>query len=154
MNIITIPNPILKTKLDPITDFSNMAQVGAEMEETAIRNNLVSLAANQIGFNGRIFVMNIAPMSEISSFISFINPVVKPVKDSGKSFDWEECGSIPNLACLVERWNRIVIGANSTDGSNFELTLNGYIARIAQHELNHLDGILMSDKARQRRFVK
>ncbi len=158
MDVLKIPNNILTSKANPINDFSGMESIAGEMIDSAIRNNLVGLAGNQVGILERIFVINV--MAELSDekspagFITFINPIIKPVKEKGKSYGWEGCGSIPNLACLVERWNHVIITANSTAGEVFSLPLFGIDARIAQHELNHLDGILMTSKARQRQVIK
>jgi len=84
----------------------------------------------------------------------FINPTIKRHKDKGTSWDWEGCGSIPNLLCFVERHNSITVNYTSTNGESKSLDLSGYLARIAQHEQDHLLGVLITDKARQRKVVK
>jgi len=76
MNILTIPNKILTSQAEKVTDFSGMAQVIADMIQLAGENNLIGLAGNQVGLLQRIFIMNISD-NEIPYFKAFINPKTK-----------------------------------------------------------------------------
>lgn len=150
MQILKVPNPILKTKCEDIQHVSIelLGQI-EEMIQTAKDAELVGMASNQVGLLHNVFVMNMG-----ENWQAFINPVIKRHKDKGTSWDWEGCGSIPNLLCFVERHNSITVNYTSTDGESKSLDLSGYLARIAQHEQDHLLGVLITDKARQRKVVK
>ena len=149
MELLKIPNPVLKTKCENIPHVS-MELLGQidEMIQIAKDNNLVGMAANQVGLLQNVFVMNVG-----ENWQAFINPVIKRHNENGKSWDWEGCGSIPNLLCLVERHNIIDVNYMSIDGESKSIQLSGFLARIAQHETDHLLGILITDKARQRKKV-
>ena len=149
MQLLKIPNPVLKTKCENILHVS-MELLGQidEMIQIAKDNNLVGMAANQVGLLQNIFLMNMG-----ENWQAFINPVIKRHNEKGKSWDWEGCGSIPNLLCLVERHNVIDVNYMSNDGESKSIQLSGFLARIAQHESDHLLGILITDKARQRKRV-
>ena len=150
MQILKTPNPILKTKCEDIPHVSMelLLQID-EMIQTAKDAELVGMAGNQVGILQSVFVMNMG-----ENWQAFINPVIKRHKDKGTSWDWEGCGSIPNLLCFVERHNSITVNYTSTDGESKSLDLSGYLARIAQHESHHLQGILITDIARERRRIK
>lgn len=149
MQILKVPNPILKTKCQDVTDLFYIEGIVNEMIQTAKDADLVGMAANQIDILQNVFVMNMG-----KNWQAFINPVIKRHKEKGTKWDWEGCGSIPNLACLIERHNSITINYTSVEGENKSIELTGYLARIAQHEFDHLQGILITDKARQRKAVK
>lgn len=150
MQILKTPNPILKTKCEDIPHVSMelLLQID-EMIQTAKDAELVGMAGNQVGILQSVFVMNMG-----ENWQAFINPVIKRHKDKGTSWDWEGCGSIPNLLCFVERHNSITVNYTSTDGESKSLDLSGYLARIALHEYDHLQGVLITDKARQRKVLK
>jgi peptide deformylase len=151
MQILKIPNPILTTKAQDVTDFNTAGILAADMITTAQKAGLVGLAASQISILQRIFVVNFSLMGENSydNFKVFINPVIKVNQKAGKNFAWESCGSIPKLSALVERHNEISIHAKNEMGIDFEIGAKGIIARICLHEQDHLFGILITSKARQ-----
>ena len=150
MQILKVPNPILKTKCEDVNHVSMklLLQID-EMIQIAKDAELVGMASNQVGLLHNVFVMDMG-----ENWQAFINPVIKRHKDKGTSWDWEGCGSIPNLLCFVERHNSITVNYTSIDGESKSLDLSGYLARIAQHEQDHLLGVLITDKARQRKVVK
>lgn len=150
MQILKTPNKILKTKCDDVPHVSmELVFQIEEMIQTAKDAELVGLAFNQVGILQNVFVMNMG-----ENWQAFINPEVKRNKDKGTSWDWEGCGSIPNINCLVERHNSVTVSYTSTGGESKSLDLSGYLARIVQHEQDHLLGVLITDKARQRKVVK
>jgi len=149
MELLKIPNSVLKTKCENVLGVSMelLLQID-EMIKIAKDNNLVGMAGNQVGLLQNIFVMDMG-----ENWQAFINPVIKRHNENGKSWDWEGCGSIPNLLCLVERHNIIDVNYMSIDGESKSIQLSGFLARIAQHESDHLLGILITDKARQRKKI-
>ena len=150
MQILKVPNPILKTKCEDIPHVSIelLGQI-EEMIQTAKDAELVGMASNQVGLLHNVFIMNMG-----ENWQAFINPTIKRYKDKGTSWDWEGCGSVSNIICLVERHNSITVNYTSIDGESKSLDLSSYLARIALHEYDHLQGILITDKARQRKVLK
>lgn len=160
MQILKTPNPILKTKCEDIPHVSIelLGQID-EMIKTTNDAELVGMASNQVGLLHNVFVMNMTIQKEDEekqpdNWQAFINPTIKRHKDKGTSWDWEGCGSIPNILCLVERHNSIAVNYTSIDGESKSIELSGYLARIALHEFDHLQGVLITDKARQRKVLK
>ena len=158
MIILTVPKfeEFLKQKTAEVADFSSMPELAANMLETAKENNLVGLAANQVGILQRVFVADMGytgRKSDVPNWVVFINPIVKGVKDGGRSSSPEGCASIPSTQCVVERWNRVVIEAQDENGEYFNMVLKGSRARAVQHELDHLNGVLITSKSKgTRRF--
>lgn len=157
MNILTIPNKLLTTHGDDVTDFTEAQTLAERMIDTAKENNLAGLAANQVGILSRIFVMdlnaNADGLESPHDFIVFINPKTKVDQSAGQSAMFEGCASIPNKVGLVMRWNKLTITAQNIQGEIFSMNLSSYLARIAQHENDHLNGVLFLSKARQIRKI-
>lgn len=156
MELLKFPKDkvILTTPCNPVTDFSTVQKDLEDMGVIAFSNGLVGLAANQVGLDKNMFIVIAEGTEGKTEYKPFINPRIKPVTSKGKLWDWEGCGSIPNMEFLVERWKEIEITAHGIDGESFSITLSGFLARVCQHEENHLRGILINTIARQRRVVK
>jgi len=156
--VVKAPNKILKTPTEQVTDFSEVEQIIKDMIETAIANNLVGLAANQVGISKSIFIVRTETKTEdgqqTTSFAGFVNPVVKANREKGESWDWEGCGSQPGIQCLIKRWNVVSVKAQTSNGSEFEMNASGLAGRIIQHENGHLLGKLISENAREKRIIK
>jgi len=164
VEILKIPNPILTSKAETVTDFSGLESFTSEMIQTAETAGLVGLAANQVGFLTRVFVMDFAssiPQNKrgenwTHDWRVIVNPVIKYGKE--KYFDWEGCGSMQaGKEALIERSKDVTLSYQDITGENCTLNLRDLLARIAQHEENHLNGILLghpSQKIRQWRLVK
>lgn len=161
--IVTIPDPALRTVCTPVAadEFGTptFTKLLAELSESlASRSDGVGLSAPQIGITTRIFVVagkifdkawqNDEPTDPKKVFKDeyFINPVV--VKTSKKLATAEEgCLSIPNTYGMVKRPVNITIEYYDETGSKKSRGTSGLLARIFQHEIDHLDGILFTDKA-------
>lgn len=149
MELLKVPNNILKQKAEAVTDIESVKALFPEMVSLIIQNGLVGLAGNQVGILKQIFVMKHG-----EGYLPIINPKIIPDKSKGKKWGWESCGSIPNMAFLVERWAKIDIEYTSLDGNIVSLSFSGELAIVPQHENDHLNGTLISDKYRQRRIIK
>lgn len=121
------------------------ALIGA-MAETLLDAGGVGLAAPQVHVGLRLFLFRV-PMGrgeerqEIPLRV-VANPVVKPVESAGTELGWEGCLSIPGLRAAVPRWREIQLSGINEMGEHFTEQLNGFAARVVQHEADHLDGIL------------
>ena len=159
--IVAIGDPVLKTKAKnlpadlPATD---MQQLVADMFETMYYAHGVGLAAPQIGKGVRLFVMDSGPMVEVDEEDqeegeeleapvkrAFINPVM--VSETGEEWGFEEgCLSIPGVRELVNRHADIVLRYEDENRQVHEEAFSGMAARIIQHEYDHLEGVLFTDK--------
>ena len=145
LKVITNPNEILRKKSQKVADISNkkIQDLIPEMIETMLIEDGVGLAAPQIGENIRMVVIN-----HKDNTLVMINP--KIIKKSFiKEWGEEGCLSVPNKYGEVKRHKRVVVKYQNEGSENKELKAHGLLARIVQHELDHLDGILFIDKARK-----
>ena len=156
MNILKIPNPILSQKAVEVSDFDGAKSLVEGMLATAEREGLLGLAANQVGSLLRIIVIDLTHgLGEHRDFIPMINPVVKPIKELGRSWAFESCASIFNTAFMIERWNKVSVEFQNIKGENCSLTLSPSNSRTIQHEVDHLNGITLDKKKyRERRITK
>ncbi len=137
MQLIKEPNNFLKTKMDAFDFESNDApKIAEEMINDMVKFNGVGLAANQVGLNGRIFVMK--PKS--GKPYAVINPTIEGVSATSK-LDVEGCLSFPNLFLYVNRPDKIDVNFLDIEGKNVTMLLEDLEARIFLHEFDHLEGI-------------
>ena len=135
-------NPLLRKKSRAIEKIDgSVLQLTKDVIETMYKNNGVGLTACQVGKNIRIFVV----AKELSKKQVFINPDI--VKMSKKTDVFEEgCLSLPNVFIKKERAKSLKIKALDESGKQFKLKAKGLLARVIQHENDHLNGILIVDK--------
>ena len=140
--ILKIPDPKLRQKSVPITRVTRRVDLlAADMIRIMTRANGVGLAAPQLGFHQRVVV--IAP--EDLRPTALINPVI--VSSEGEQIGQEGCLSIPGLYGDVTRAEKVEIHALDRRGRELIFELEGMPARVALHEIDHLDGILFTDRA-------
>lgn len=137
MQLIKDPDDFLKKKVDAF-DFEkdDAPKIANEMIEDMIRFNGVGLAANQVGYNGRIFVMK----PQTGKPFAVINPTIERVSATTK-LDVEGCLSFPNLFLYVQRPDKVDVNYLDIDGKNVKMLLQDFEARIFLHEFDHLEGI-------------
>jgi peptide deformylase len=102
----------------------------------------VGLAATQVGVLRRLFVFQPDPEEDATAVV---NPVIVERADETDS-DAEGCLSLQGVSVPVDRATRVVLEGKDPNGDDVRLELEGYAARVAQHELDHLDGVLMIDR--------
>ena len=117
-----------------------------DMIETMHEYHGVGLAAPQVHEDVRVFVglLDEEPGAK-SEAIALINPEITP-DGPDKQEGWEGCLSIPDIRGMVPRFTSIMVRALDRDGRAIELRLKNFAARVAQHETDHLDGILFFDR--------
>ena len=148
--ILYANDPRLRQKAKAIKDFGpHLKKLAEDMLETMHQANGVGLAGPQIGVMQRIFVAELPEDEENETPYSgkpfvLINPEI--VKRSAAMEEGQEgCLSIPNWAGLVDRHQEIEVKAKTVNGKSIRLKVNGYLARVFQHEADHLDCILFID---------
>jgi peptide deformylase len=114
-----------------------------DMIETMLKGDGIGIAANQVGSLLRIFVINTTPGEDTPSPGAIINP--KVVSREGSIIDEEGCLSFPELYLKIPRPEKIRIQGKNLYNEDFVLDAEGIMARVIQHELDHLDGILFID---------
>ena len=117
------------------------------MSETMIDYNGIGLAAPQVHLSKRIIIFRNPDFdkNEKIQITALINPIYEPIGNE-KVDDWEGCLSIPGMQGLVRRYNKIKYFGLDMDGNKIKNEAEGLHARVVQHEIDHLDGILYSDR--------
>lgn len=142
--IVKIPDPVLRKKASPILEITpKTAEVIRDMKRMMDEAHGIGLAAPQIGLSQRIIV--IAPQGEKP--LAIINPEI--VERSGAFVGQEGCLSIPGLYGDVERSKSVLVEGYDVKGKAIAYEMEDLAARIVQHEVDHLDGILFIDSVIQ-----
>jgi len=152
LKIITLPNQNLRKKSAEISaaemktrEFKSLI---SSMGKTMVKTDGVGLAAPQIGKNIRLAVIN-----SKDGVFCLINPEFTK-KSWAKELAQEGCLSIPGVFGKVKRCKKVSLIYYNQDGKKTKLTAAGMMARVIQHEIDHLDGILFIDKAVEVENVK
>lgn len=144
--ILTYPNPILKMRSSEIdTIDGSIAMLAEQMRETMYGAPGVGLAAPQVGVSKRLIVVDPTAGKEPGRFMVIVNPVI--AEREGSATDSEMCLSVPELSVDVKRALRILVKGVNLNGKEMSIEADGYLARIIQHELDHLDGKVILDYA-------
>jgi peptide deformylase len=137
------PDPVLRLQAQEIDEFDgDLAQLVERMIRVMRDARGVGLAANQVGILRRVFVIQADEESEPRALV---NPVIVELSDELDEDD-EGCLSMQGVVVPVERAVSIRVDARDADGNPVTLELEGLPARVAQHELDHLDGVLILDR--------
>lgn len=123
-----------------------------DMQDTMLAQQGVGLAAPQIGVDLRVVIFGFDenpryPDAESVPYTILINPVLTPLSDEVEE-DWEGCLSVPGLRGMVPRWKRLRYTGFDVTGQAIDRTVEGFHARVVQHECDHLDGILYPMRVR------
>jgi peptide deformylase len=138
-------DPVLRERAREVTSVDGtLRQLIADMRETMHAYGGVGLAANQVGVAQRLLVVDVPVEENVRARHALINPVVK--RRSGSVSGEEGCLSVPGLWEDVTRADRLVVAALDEEGRAVELSVEGYLARAIQHEMDHLDGVLFVDR--------
>ena len=155
--IVTLPDPVLRRKARPVTKFDKDLQTLIDdMIETMREAPGVGLAAPQVGIPERVIVVEYAEPEEVEEseepkevepkLYVMVNPEI--VKASAETeIGVEGCLSIPGLVGEVERTYEIRIKGLNRRGQPMKLKAEGWLARIFQHEIDHINGVLFTDHA-------
>ena len=145
LSIIRYPHPILRYKSQPIKRVDReLKDLVAEMFDLMYESEGVGLAANQVNIPLRMFVLNPTGQRGEGEELVVINPELQLPKGSETS--QEGCLSLPGLYGMVKRPKTIRVSAYDLSGNPIEREVDGFLARIFQHENDHLDGVLFFDR--------
>ena len=153
-SILRVGDPLLRRRAEQVEDPSDPAigQLVEDMTASLAEAGGIGLAAPQIGVLRRVLIFKVpdARSTDLADdgpcpLTALVNPVLEPVGDE-MALGWEGCLSIPGLRGEVPRHLRVKVTATTPDGQPFEAVVAGTRARVLQHEVDHLDGILYLDR--------
>lgn len=140
-SIVTYPDPILRTRAEAIHEIDETLQTLIEdMTETMYVEDGVGLAANQIGLAKQLIVVDAGEGPMV-----LINPVLTVAEDAKSESMEEGCLSLPGIRVEVSRPDRVHLSALNPENQPVRLTADGLLARVLQHETDHLNGRLIID---------
>lgn len=139
--IVIAPDPILRKENQEVTAITDeLLQLLDDMYETMLANDGVGIAAPQVGKNLQVAIVEV----EEGDRFELINP--KIIQKSGTDIDVEGCLSIPHTYGTVERATEITVRYFDREGEEIEVQAYDFLARAMQHEIDHLQGVLFTDK--------
>ena len=142
--ILTYPNPVLRQKVEQVINFDDsLKELATELAETMYDAPGSGLAANQIGECVSVIVIDISSESEEKKHLILVNPEI--VDKEGAQVDDEGCLSVIDLTAKVKRYQKLVVRTQDIEGKIWEFPAEDFLARVLQHEVDHLNGILFID---------
>jgi peptide deformylase len=145
LEICTYPNPVLKQKAFAITSIDDsIRQLIEDMVETMYLAPGIGLAANQVGKPLRLIVYDVTPKDQPRNPAVLINPEI--ISGEGTQSQEEGCLSLPEYYTEVKRQARVTVRGLSPQGEPLEVCGEGLLAVVLQHEIDHLEGVLMLDR--------
>lgn len=145
LDVLTYPNKILKEIAKPVTEFNEELHTLLDnMFDTMYDKRGLGLAAPQVGVSLRIFVLDNGVDSDEPEKMEIINPEF--ILKEGEIIESEGCLSVPGEYAYVQRFEHVVVKYNDRYGNVLEVDARDRLARILQHEYDHLDGIIFLDK--------
>lgn len=145
--IVEYPHPALRHVSKPLVRVDGeMRRTVERMFELMYEAEGVGLAANQVALPYRLFVANADRSHDRSNEMVFVNPVLRRHPDAEMEDAEEGCLSLPGLYAMVKRPDKVIVEAYDLEGSSRRIEATGLLARVVQHETDHLDGVLFIDR--------
>jgi len=143
--ILKYPHPVLKKRSREVdqTD-GELKKLIQDMTETMVDAGGVGLAAPQVGISKRVIVVDVSPIDPRQSFFVMINPEI--VSEEGDIDHEEGCLSVPDCLEKVKRKEKVRVRGISPEGREMEISGEGILAFALQHEIDHLNGVLILDR--------
>lgn len=153
-SIVRAGDPVLRRVAVPVADPTapEIRDLVREMEASLAETGGIGLAAPQIGISQRVILISV-PATRRSDdpddgplpLTALVNPELTPIGDE-RALGMEGCLSIPGMRGEVERWLRVRLTAVTPEGRPVDAVMTGMRARVLQHEVDHLDGVLYLDR--------
>ena len=145
LKICRVGDEVLRIPTPLVTDIDGaLRQTIAKMFYTMYVNKGVGRAANQVGISQKFFIVDLALSQVSSGRLILINP--EPVSTVGSATEEEGCISVPGVTEPVKRAARVIFRGTDLDGNPAQIEAEGYLARVLQHEYDHLIGNLFLDR--------
>jgi peptide deformylase len=152
--VLKMGHPLLRQVASAVTQFSSNELVAliADMDDTMRSLHGAGIAAPQIGISLRVVIFEVAenpryPHVAAVPYTILINPVITAL-DAEEEEGWEGCLSVPGMRGLVPRARRVRYQGFDLSGTPIDRAVEGFHARVVQHEVDHLDGILYPQRVR------
>ncbi|MDH3310129.1 MAG: peptide deformylase [Gammaproteobacteria bacterium] len=157
--VLKMGDPLLYEKAEPVTQFNTpeLDRLVADMFDTMTELNGAGLAAPQIGVSQRVVIFGVDanpryPQVEPVPTTVLVNPLLTPIGNEMED-GWEGCLSVPGLRGMVSRHQNLRYTGFDQQGKPIDRTVSGFHARVVQHEVDHLDGILYPLRLRDIRLL-
>lgn len=147
MEVVYYGDPILRKKCSPVTDLEKIEELISDMFDTMYEENGLGLAANQVGVDLNLFIIDISSVEDDEKTHVFINGEI--VGSSGESWFEEGCLSIPDVRLNIKRPDTIQFKFQGVSGKEHLEEFDGLMARAIQHEVDHLNGVFIVDRVSQ-----
>jgi len=154
--VLRIGDPRLRKLARPVESFgtAELLTLVNDLRDTMKACDGVGLVAPQIGIPLRVVIFEVTfnaryPEAPPIPETVLINPLITPLSSERKS-GWEGCLSVPGMRGLVPRWYRIRYQGYNLEGTPIDRSVDGFHARLLQHECDHLDGVLYPDQIEDR----
>lgn len=145
-HILLYPDQVLKNRAQEIENIDlEIITLVDDMKQLMYSAPGVGLAAPQVGFPRRLIIVDPTANKETGNLTTLINPVI--IEQEGSETDNEMCLSVPEISVDVPRARQIVIKAIDLEGNDVTIEAEGFLARIFQHEIDHLNGRVILDYA-------
>ena len=147
MEVVQYGDPILRKKCNLVSDYGKIGSLINDMFDTMYEENGLGLAANQVGVDLNLFIIDLSAIEENEKTHVFVNGEI--VDSSGESWFEEGCLSIPEVRLNVNRPEKIKFKFQDVSGNEHIEEYDGLMARAIQHEMDHLNGIFIVDRVSQ-----
>jgi len=142
--ILQLPEPVLRQQAEEVTEINGELQrLIDDMAETMYAAPGIGLAANQVGVLQRLIVLDVAYRDGAKDLQVILNPCIKA--GEGEVVREEGCLSVADFAAEVRRHSRVTVTGVDREGKPIEITGEGLLAVVLQHEIDHLNGVLFID---------
>ena len=145
LEILKYPHPILKKRSQAVSQIDEeVKKLIQDMKETMYGASGVGLAACQVGVSRRVIILDVSPMDPRHSFFALINPEI--ISEEGEIDHEEGCLSVPDCLEKVKRKEKVCVRGLSPQGMEIEIKGDGILAIALQHEIDHINGVLILDR--------
>ena len=154
--VLRMGEPLLKEVAQPVARFDRaLLELVADLDDTMRAERGAGIAAPQIGVGARVVIFELKdnpryPHIKPVPYTVLVNPTLTPLTEE-EDEGWEGCLSVPGMRGLVPRFTRLRYQGFDAHGAPLDRTVEGFHARVVQHEVDHLDGILFPQRVRDLR---
>jgi peptide deformylase len=145
LEILKYPHPLLKKRCEKVDRIDGeVKKLIRDMTETMYQANGIGLAACQVGVSRRVIVVDVSPIDPEKEFFAMVNPEV--ISEEGEIEHEEGCLSVPDCLEKLKRKEKVLVRGFSPAGKEIEISAEGILAIAIQHEIDHLNGVLILDR--------
>lgn len=145
LEILKYPHPLLKKRCEKVDRIDReVKKLIRDMTETMYQANGIGLAACQVGVSRRVIVVDVGPIDPEKEFFAMVNPEV--ISEEGEIEHEEGCLSVPDCSEKLKRKEKVLVRGFSPAGKEIEISAEGILAIAIQHEIDHINGVLILDR--------